>query len=240
MTCNENITRCNVLFTFIITSIAYTLLAGVVVVLSSGCELVPRQGVAQSISQSRTTAIVRAAQTVAPAVVTNLGAEARARPAAELLRRLLPPLPRNPGTRLRVHHQREGNGPHQSPRRRRCDRDPRHPPRWARLQRPPGRLRSRHRHRRPLSRKRLRPPRRPPRHGVGPDDRRVDRRLHQSGQLGRPPRERPRRGHRHQRLDPVALGRKRGPGLRHPDRPRAQDRIRPGASRGGAPRLARA
>ena len=70
MTCNENITRCNVLFTFIITSIAYTLLAGVVVVLSSGCELVPRQGVAQSISQSRTTAIVRAAQTVAPAVVT--------------------------------------------------------------------------------------------------------------------------------------------------------------------------
>ncbi len=51
-------------------------LIGAAMLLAAGCELVSRDGAArtvpppQSVSQSRTTAIVRAAQTVAPAVVT--------------------------------------------------------------------------------------------------------------------------------------------------------------------------
>jgi len=89
--CKSNITTCNVLFTFLIVSTG--------LVASSGCEIVPRDTYAaeagippssdqpasatilpptftpapasqESIAQSRTTAIVRAARTVAPAVVT--------------------------------------------------------------------------------------------------------------------------------------------------------------------------
>ncbi|MYJ17201.1 MAG: PDZ domain-containing protein [Gemmatimonadetes bacterium] len=73
---NHNMTICNVQLTFFRTPIALALLAGSIGLATGGCELMPRDGAvppaatAQSISQSRTTAIVRAAQTVAPAVVT--------------------------------------------------------------------------------------------------------------------------------------------------------------------------
>ena len=92
-------------------------------------------------------------------------------PAPQLFRPLLPALPRNPGARFRFHHRPERDGPHQSPCCRRSDRDPRHPTRRARLQRPTGRIGPRHRYRGSRPAGSRRPPRRASRHGVRPDDR---------------------------------------------------------------------
>ena len=58
-------------------------------------------------------------------------------------------------------------------------------------------------------------------------------------ELGRPPHQRGRGGHRHQRLDHLAERWERGARLRDPDRPRAPDRRRPSALRGDPPRLGR-